>query len=120
MLFLLVGLVALTFWLLAIFTVVGLLKGFLSKKEAAYCVFMMDSAGCLLNFLGALNQLGSGKSYFWFLWDVVFCYMFGRWARRDYKRWKNMDDDDEKKKRRRAWVKNHLPKPYTKPIPVPI
>lgn len=113
------NLLALMFWIFWAWRMFGTLFHFLSRKEQYSIDCILDTVLILLNGTEVFRHLhkpGLALGMY-----IIFTVLFVVYLKRDYKRWKNTDDDDDKnKKRRRAWIKNHLPKPITKKIPVPI
>lgn len=111
-----------TFWVLVIFKITGILTGFLTKRERLSLDVMIDCAGFFINTSAVIISFVKSDYGFFFYFDLVFEYLWTKWLIRDYRLWKKHKDDDDEDHRHRRWsrVKSWLPKPKTKALPQPI
>jgi hypothetical protein len=102
------------FWIIQFVKVIGMITGFLTRREILSLSVVTSGLGLLATVIWAVLDMSAFGEIMIAVWSFLF------WI--DYKVWKKHkdDDDDEHRKKRWAGVRNKLPKPKTKAIPQPI
>jgi hypothetical protein len=93
------------------------IRKYLMHHPETVLLMTMKTMDVLAVFWFGTNIVFWDHSMVWRVWDAFFCVLaIYRLAKNNYPD----DDDDTKGKRLRSWAKSKLPKPYVKPIPVPV
>lgn len=106
-----------TIWCLLLVQVFFIFKKYLFGHFETVLLFTLRTTDIMYLFWVVGEIVFVDKTFFWRFFDSAFAvWAVYRLAKDNYPD----DDDDTYGKRAKRWVKNHLPKPYVKPVPVPV